>query len=296
MKPAPFDYAAPREVEEVLALLAQYGDDAKILAGGQSLGPMLNLRVVRPAVLVDINAVAALARLDAGGAWTLGALVRQCELEDHPRLGAAQPLLAAAIPHIAHRPIRNRGTVGGSLAHADPAAEWGALALALDARLEIARAGHAPRTLRAQDFFRGMLETDVAADELLASVRLPAWPPGTGFGFREFARRRGDFALAGVACRVSLDARGCCRDTRIALFGVGDRPLRGADAETALDAQLPGPVAFDAAARAAAAQIEPLDDLHASAAYRRRLVGILVREALDDALAGLRAQEIRDHG
>ena len=207
MKPAPFAYRDPDTVDEVLALLAEHGDDAKLLAGGQSLGPMLNMRVVTPAVIVDLNRVRTLATrgLSAGASFALGALVRQAELEDDPGFAASQPLAAAALPWIAHRPIRNRGTVAGSLVHADPAAEWGGIVLALDARLLVRRAGAPPRAVAAEDFFTGILETAVEPEELLAEVRLPPWPEGARWGFREFARRRGDFALAGVACRFETD-------------------------------------------------------------------------------------------
>ena len=224
MKPAPFAYRDPDTVDEVLGLLAEHGDDAKLLAGGQSLGPMLNMRVVTPAVIVDLNRVRALGArgLSAGAGFALGALVRQAELEDDPGFAASQPLAAAALPWIAHRPIRNRGTVAGSLVHADPAAEWGGIVLALDARLVVRRAGAPPRAVAAEDFFTGILETAVEPEELLAEVRLPPWPEGARWGFREFARRRGDFALAGVACRFETDgAGGGCRSVRIGLFGVG---------------------------------------------------------------------------
>ena len=286
MKPAPFAYRDPDTVEEVLELLAEHGDDAKLLAGGQSLGPMLNMRVVTPAVIVDLNRVRALAArgLSAGAGFALGALVRQAELEDDPGFAASQPLAAAALPWIAHRPIRNRGTVAGSLVHADPAAEWGGIVLALDARLLVRRAGAPPRAVAAEDFFTGILETAVEPEELLAEVRLPPWPEGARWGFREFARRRGDFALAGVACRFEVDgAGGGCRSVRIGLIGVGDTAVRAQRAETVLEGEAPGPEVFAAAAAAARGEVEPLDDVHASAGYRRHLVEVLVEDALTEA-------------
>ena len=285
MKPAPFVYRDPDTVDEVLALLAEHGDDAKVLAGGQSLGPMLNMRVVTPAVIVDLNRVKALTArgLSAGAGFALGALVRQAELEDDPGFAESQPLAAAALPWIAHRPIRNRGTVAGSLVHADPAAEWGGIVLALDARLVVRRAGAPPRTVAAEEFFTGILETAVEPEELLTEVRLPPLPEGTRWGFREFARRRGDFALAGVACRFAVGDGGGCRLVRIGLFGVGDTPVRARRAEAVLEGEAPGPEAFAAAAAAVRGEVEPLDDGHASAAYRRHLAAVLVEDALVDA-------------
>ena len=288
MKPAPFAYRDPDTVDEVLALLAEHGDDAKLLAGGQSLGPMLNMRVVTPAVIVDLNRVRVLAArgFSAGAGFALGALVRQAELEDDSGFAASQPLAAAALPWIAHRPIRNRGTVAGSLVHADPAAEWGGIVLALDARLVVRRAGAPPRVVAAEDFFTGILETAVEPEDLLAEVRLPPWPEGARWGFREFARRRGDFALAGVACRFEVDgAGGGCRSVRIGLIGVGDTAVRARRAEAVLEGGPPGPEAFAAAAAVARGEVDPLDDGHASAGYRRHLVEVLVEDALADAWA-----------
>lgn len=266
-------------------MLAKHGDDAKILAGGQTLGPMLNLRMATPSIIIDINRVAGLDHRRAGDGLVLGTLTRQSVLEDDTELASRQPLVAATIPFIAHRPIRNRGTIGGSLVHADPAAEWGALALALDAELVVAHHRRRSRAIPAADFFTGMLETATGADELLEEVRLPRWPVGCGWSFREFARRRGDFAIVGVACRIGVDHTGHCVDTRLALIGVGDRPLRAMAAEATLAGQEPGAELFDAAAHEAAAEVQPHSDLHASDGYRRRLVRVLVREALIEAAA-----------
>ncbi len=288
MKPAPFAYRDPDTVEEVLELLAEHGDDAKLLAGGQSLGPMLNMRVVSPAVVIDLNRVRALAACASpatDGGFAIGALVRQAALEDDPGFTASQPLAAAALPWIAHRPIRNRGTVAGSLVHADPAAEWGGIVLALDARLQVRRAGAPLRTVAAEDFFTGILETAVEAEELLAEIRLPPWPRGTRWGFREFARRRGDFALAGVACRFEVNGAGGCRSVRIGLIGVGDTAVRARRAETMLEGEAPGPEVFAAVAAAVRDEVDPLDDGHASARYRRHLVGVIVEDALAEAWA-----------
>ena len=285
MKPAPFAYRDPESVDEVLALLAEHGDDAKLLAGGQSLGPMLNMRVVSPEIVVDLNRVKGLNRrgTSADGGFAVGALVRQAELEDDPAFAAAQPLAAAALPWIAHRPIRNRGTVAGSLVHADPAAEWGGIVLALDARLAIRRAGAAPREVAAEDFFTGILETAVEPEELLAEIQLPPWPQGARWGFREFARRRGDFALAGVACRFEVDGAGRCRSVRIGLVGVGDTAVRARLAESVLEGEPPGEELFADASAAVRKEVAPLDDGHASAAYRGHLAGVVVADALAEA-------------
>ena len=292
MKPAAFDYIAPREVEHVLALLAQYGDDAKLLAGGQSLGPMLNLRIVTPAVIIDINRVAELHHYDTRSGLILGSGVRQSTLEDDAQLAITQPLVAAVIPHIAHRPIRNRGTVGGSLAHADPAAEWGALVLALDGELLIAHHTRAVRRVHATEFFTGMLTTSLRADELLLQVRLPPWPQTMGHGFAEVARRHGDFALVAVACRLAVDAAGRCTAVRLALNGADDRPMRALRAESMLDGEVPQTPLFEAAAAIAAQDSQPLSDLHASAVYRRRLLRIVVLEVLQQALSRALSQTL----
>ncbi|NIR60337.1 MAG: xanthine dehydrogenase family protein subunit M [Gammaproteobacteria bacterium] len=289
MKPAPFAYAAPASLEEALELLVQYGEDAKIIAGGQTLGPLLNMRLVTPAILVDLNRVAELAYLRRdGGALAVGALTRQSALEDDVALATQQPLVAAAIPFVAHRAIRNRGTVGGSLAHADPAAEWGGLVAALEVELVIQRAGSAPRTLAAADFFQGVLTTALEPEELLVEIRIPPWPEDAGWSFRELARRHGDFALAGVALRLSVDAQGRCRCARVAILGVGDGPVRATEAEGMLDGQAVGEETFRAAAECASKEVEPQSDVHASAAFRRHLTRVLVEDALAEAAARAR--------
>jgi len=284
MKPAAFDYIAPSSLEQALELLARYGEDAKIIAGGQTLGPMLNMRMLTPGVLVDINALPELQGYRAGGGGlTLGALTRQSSLEDDAGLARVQPLVAAAIPHIAHRAIRNRGTVGGSLAHADPAAEWGALVQALDGEMIVAGHGVEQRTIAADAFFDGLLTTAIEADELLVGVRLPPWRAGSGWSFREFSRRHGDFALAGVACRLVLDASGRCTEAALGLIGLGDRPLRARAAEALMIGEPGGGELYRAGAARAAQALDPLDDIHASAAFRRHLARVLVEDALTEA-------------
>jgi aerobic carbon-monoxide dehydrogenase medium subunit len=271
-----FEYFDPTTREEALDLLAEYGEDAKVLAGGQSLVPLLNFRLAHPRVLVDINRVADLSAVEDG---RLGAMIRQRALE-----GCAWPLIRQALPLVGHLQIRNRGTLGGSLAHADPSAELPAVMVALDASFRVQRkAGE--RSLAAEEFFVGQLSTALEPDELLVEVELPPWPERTGSSLQEVAMRRGDFALAGVASMLSLDADGRISGARIVPFGVGDRPVRQGEAEAALLGNLPGEDAFAQAGRIVAERVEPWDDIHASAGYRKRLSGALTERALAAALA-----------
>ena len=285
MKPAPFAYHRPATLDEALALLAEHGGEAKPLAGGQSLIPAMNFRLARPAVLVDLNRVAELGYVRAGrDGLQIGAMTRQRAVERSDAVRSAAPLLAEAMPFIAHPQIRNRGTVGGSLAHADPAAELPAVMLALEARFR-ARGPQGERWIPAGEFFTGILETALGPDELLLEVVVPKSPARTGYAFAELARRRGDYALVGVAARVTLDRRGRCQAARITLFSVGDGPVLAAAAAAMLDGQEPGPEAMRAAADAAAQRdIDPPSDIHASAAYRRRLAAVLTRRALARAV------------
>jgi aerobic carbon-monoxide dehydrogenase medium subunit len=225
MKPASFDYHRPDTLDEALAILAEAGEDAKPLAGGQSLVPAMNFRLARPAILVDLNRLAPLAHIteDADGGLRIGAMTRQRAAERSAAVASKAPLLHQAMPWIAHPQIRNRGTVGGSLAHADPAAELPAVMAALDARFVLqSRSGG--RTVSAQSFFKGLLTTDIAAGELLTEVQIPPMPAGAGTAFLELARRHGDFALVGVAVLVVLDRSGVCAAARIVLLSVGDGP------------------------------------------------------------------------
>ena len=284
MKPAPFEYFDPDSLDEALDLLNQYGDEAKVLAGGQSLGPLLNMRLSVPEVIIDLNRVTALNYQREEDEWlALGAMTRQSTLEDDATLPDRQPLLAASIPYIGHRAIRNRGTVGGSVAHADPAAEWPALVMALDGLMVMRRAGR-ERELAADDFFLGALTTTLAAEELLVEVRLPPWPAGTGWAFIEFSRRHGDFALLGVAVRLRVDETGRCTDARLAVIGGGPTPLRTRQAEAMLAGEVASEGLFSAVAQQASREIEPDSDLHASADYRRHLATVLVSRALDHAV------------
>ena len=288
MKPPPFDYVAPRSLDEAVAALAEHGDEAKVMAGGQSLVPLLAFRLARPSVVVDVNRVAGLdgARLE-GDTLELGALTRQRDVELLPGLRERCPMVVEAVEQIGHVAIRNRGTVGGSLAHADPAAEWTALALALDAELDL----HGPggtRTLPARDFLISYFTTALQPDEVLTRIRLHVPNGRTGSCFLELARRHGDFAIAGVGALVSLGADGTVVDARVALIGVGERAVRADAAERVLRGAEPtGDVVAEAAA-AVDGEIEPNGDIHASADYRRHVAGVLVRRALETAVARAR--------
>jgi CO/xanthine dehydrogenase FAD-binding subunit len=281
MKPAPFEYFRPRAVDEALALLAEHAGDAKPLAGGQSLIPAMNFRLATPAVLVDLNALSDLAyiRSDEQGV-RIGGMTRQRAVERSAIVAREAPLVAETMPFIAHPAIRNRGTIGGSLAHADPAAELPAVMLALNARFALRSAGGS-RSVSADDFFTGLFSTAVEPGELLTEITIRRAGRRTGFAFQEISRRHGDFALVGVAASVTLDEAGYCSGARIALLSVGDRPVLAGQAAKALAGQTPSPDAIRAAANAAAStDIEPSSDIHASAKYRRALASVLTRRAL----------------
>ena len=292
MKPPNFDYARAESVDEAVSILARHVGGAKLLAGGQSLVPLLNFRLVRPALLVDINRVPSLAGIDEGdGALRIGALARHRQLEVSETVRARFPVLRAAVRHVAHLAIRNRGTLGGSLAHADPAAELPMIALLLDATLEISGpAGR--RRLAAREFFRSALTTALDDAEMLTRVELPFLPSGTGWGFEEVARRAGDFALAAAAATLTL-AGGKVAGARLAVMGAHDTPLRIPAAEALLAGEPPGGKAVRAAARAARDAVEPYDDLHASADFRRHLVEVLARRALEAAGRRARGEAVR---
>ena len=282
MKLPPFDYACPESVAEAVALLAAH-EDSKPLAGGQSFVPMLAFRVASPSLVVDLRKLQVLRqiKISADGV-TLGAMVRWCDILDDASLRTAQPLLAAAVAHVAHYQIRNRGTVGGSLAHADPAAELPCIAVTCEA--EIAVTGKAAaRTIAAADFFKGPLMTALAPDEIITELRLPPWPATRRFGFQEFARRQGDFALAGAAVFYDVSDGGKARNAHIGAIGVADTPVRLTAAEKALNGNTVDEAAIAAAAAAASAEVDPADDIHAGGAYRRALIGTMVERALKSA-------------
>ncbi len=288
MKLPPFTYHRPSSLDEAVALLAELGDEAKVLAGGQSLLPVMALRIGAPPNLIDIGNLPGLDHIvaDATGS-SIGCLVRHADAEEHAALSSHAPLVSRALPYIGHRAIRNRGTVCGSLAHADPAAELPAVCLALDATL-IARSVRGERAIPAADFFTGFLDTALSDDELLTEVRFPARGERCGAGFTERSRRHGDYAIVGAAAVVGLDEAGTIDRVALTFTGVGATPVRAHDAEQGLIGQTPSPDGFAAAARAAAAALEPPGDLHGSTSYRRHLAAILAAEALGEATGSIR--------
>ena len=291
MKPQGFDYCAPRSLEEALAVLAEYGGEAKVLAGGQRLMPMLNFRLIHPKILVDLNRVPGLFGISQSPAGiAIKALTRHHSLEMSFLVASRLPVLRAGMRHVAHLAVRNRGTMAGSLCHADPAAELPALAIALDASLEVV-SPRGIRVVRAADFFLGPLSTILHDDEVVTEITLPELPGCTGWAFREFARRAGDFAIAGVVVLLQKSGSGA-RDIRVVLFGLGETAQRCAAAETLLEGQALGVAQIAQAAEAVRDTVEPTSDLHGSSDYRRHLAGGLVELALAEAWQ--RAQEISD--
>jgi len=289
VKPPPFEYHAPASLAEALDLLAQLGDEAKVLAGGQSLLPLLNLRLARPAHLIDINGLdSELGQLETwDGGLRIGALVRQRAAERAGLVRERTPLLAEALPQIGHPQIRNRGTIGGSLAHADPASELPAVAMALDAEL-VVRSAKGERVLTSDAFFVSFLTTAVQPDELLVETRWPGADAGTGTAYVEVSRRHGDFAMVGVAASLRLDPNGTVADARLAFTGAAPTPVRAHAAERGLRGQPASPASFAAAAEAAQEALDPGSDVHAPAAYRRHVAKVLTQRAL--AQASARAQ------
>jgi aerobic carbon-monoxide dehydrogenase medium subunit len=278
-----FEYHRPESVDEVLVLLAEHGDDAKVLAGGQSLLPMMALRLAAPAQLVDIGRVRELERVSCGdaGEVTLGAMVRQVTAERSSDIARRSPLVHEAVPHIAHRAIRTVGTVCGSLAHADPAAEMPAVALAAGATM-VAKSTVGTREVAADDFFLGYLHTALRPDELLAEVRFPVWSPTATGAVVEVSRRHGDYALVGLACRFEIEGA-VITGASLAFFGVGTTPVRVTEAESALTGQRLSDDLRAEAANVVSASLSPGADIHASAGYRRHLAGVLTRRALTRA-------------
>jgi aerobic carbon-monoxide dehydrogenase medium subunit len=283
MKPASFRYHAPKTVDEAVALLAQVApEDGRVLAGGQSLVPTMAFRLARPGHLVDINGIETLGRITStGGKLAIGACVRHAAFYRPVCDGPLGRLLSIVVRHIAHHPIRTRGTFCGSLVHADPASEWCLVAATLGAEL-VARNERGTRTIAAADFFGGIMTTALAEDELLTEARLPLLPPDTHVGFCEFSRRAGDFAIA-MALVTYLLERGTIAEARVGIGGAEPKPRRIAEAEAALLGRKPSPEAFAAAADAAAAAVDPMEDLNYSAAYRRDLVRTMSYRALERA-------------
>jgi len=285
MKPAPFTYIAPTSLEEALAALDQHGYDAKLLAGGQSLIPVMNFRLAQPAVIVDLNGVSELGHLqrnEAGG-LRLGAMVRQRMLELDETIAALAPLLHEAMPHVAHPQIRNRGTLGGSLAHADPAGELPVITVALEARFCLRRLG-GERWVSAEDFYQGLFMTALEPEEILVEVAIPPLPAQTGYAFLEVARRHGDYAQAGVAALVTVDGEGVCRQARLVYLNLGEIPRVAYRAAALLiDQPLSAELIAEAASQAAQEEIDPTADIHATVAYKRHLAEVLGRRALQQA-------------
>jgi CO/xanthine dehydrogenase FAD-binding subunit len=290
MKPAPFEYVRPASLDEALDVLHQRGDDAKVLAGGQSLVPMMNFRLARPAVLVDLNALGELAYIrPTNGSLALGAMTRQRTIEKSGVVRERAPLLAEATPLIGHLPIRTRGTIGGSLVHADPAAEYPVVMVALDAELALARKG-GTRRVPAAEFFDTYLSTTIGPDEILTDIFIPNTASRAGVAFVEISRRHGDFALVAAGAVVDLDDSGRIGAARIALGGVGPRPVRARDAERILVGQRPTAALLAEAAASVIPATDPPEDIHASAEYRREMSAVFTRRALTAALGKLGVQ------
>jgi carbon-monoxide dehydrogenase medium subunit len=288
VKPASFEYHAPETVADAVGLLAEHADECKPLAGGQSLVPMLALRLTRFEHIVDLNRVPELVGTTrSNGTIRIGAMTRQRAVEHDAEVASAAPLVAQAMPFIGHTQIRNRGTFGGSVAHADPASELPAVTLALGAEMEIA-SKDATRRVAAADFFEGTWTTCLADYELLVAVHVPVWEGRCGFAFDEVARRSGDFALAGVAAGVELDGKGGVQRAALGLLGMGSTPMRAPEAEQALLGRSPSAPDIDEVANLAVSGLEPTDDVHATAQYRRKVGAHLVRKTLEAALVKAR--------
>ena len=284
MKPAPFKYITATSLEQALALKAKYGDDAKFLAGGQSLIPAMNFRLARPAVLIDINGLEECSGItphEDGGA-RIGALTRYRTLQNDGSLLRGYPLFGEALPHIAHPQIRNRGTIGGNLSHADPASEMPALAVAMEAVIKVKASTH-ERRIAAADFFQGLLTTDLQPDEMLVEIELPAPKPRTGTCFSEIARRRGDFALAGAAASITVDQDGRCTHARLSLCGVGETPVDASNAAAILVGRRVDSERMDDVAEAVRRMIEPAGNVHTTPDYQRHVAGVLTQRTLATA-------------
>jgi len=291
MKPASFEYSAPDSIEAVLALLEENGFDAKILAGGQSLVPTMNFRLAFPSVLIDINRIPELSfiEMDDSQKIRIGATTRHSVLERSETIAQLAPLLSATMPHIAHPQIRNRGTIGGSLVHADPAAELPAVMLALDAKFKL-QSQSGERWVDAKDFFVELFMTAAEPEELLTEIEIPQITPNTGYAFKEVARRHGDFALAGVAATVTLDENKKCSHAKVVLLGVGNTPMEGFEAAKILQGNsFSEKLIAEAAEATSATDIEPTGDMHATPEFRTHLAKILVKQALVEAFGKVKS-------
>ena len=283
MKPAPFKYIAASSLDHALSLKAEYGDDARFLAGGQSLIPAMNFRLARPTVLIDINGLNDLAGIDRSGSEIrIGALTRYCDLERDGDFLKSCSLFADALPHIAHPQIRNRGTIGGNLSHADPASELPAIAVAMEAQMRI-KSSTGERQVAASEFFTGLLSTDIQPAEMLVDIVFPSPKPRSGACFMEVARRRGDFALAGIAAMVTLDEMRRCSEVRLALCGVGETAVDASDAAAGLIGQPCTPEAIEVVTAGVRDAIAPSGNVHASPDYQRHIAGVLAMRAIGTA-------------
>jgi len=283
VKNPPFNYHRPATLDEALGLLAEHGDEAKVLAGGQSLLPVMALRLGRPEHVIDIGAIDALKQLSVleDGGVSVGAMVRHAEAEKSPDVAQHAPLVTSALPHVGHRAIRNRGTVVGSIAHADAAAEMPAVCLALGATMQIA-SNNATRKVTADHFFQGHFSTTIEPHELLTEVQFPAWSSTAGGTVIEVSRRHGDYAMCGLACVIDAP-EGVISSAALSFFSVSSRPVRVTEAEAALVGQRAGPEVFAEAASIVSNTLSPDGDIHATAAYRRHLAGVLTRRGLAEA-------------
>lgn len=286
MKPAPFEYYAPRSVEEALDQLAELGYAGKVLAGGQSLIPTMNFRMARPSALVDLNRIPELQYIRPTGddGLAIGTMTRDSAVEHSQEVLRRFPLIGEVMPNIAHPQIRNRGTFGGAIAHADPAGQLPAISIALNANLKVLKKG-SERWVRAEEFFLGPFTTVIEPDEMLAEVLLPALPPRTGASYQQVSRQRGGYAQAAVASVVTLDEDGRCKQVRMVMISVADTPALSKAAVRILEGQKPTPEAFKEVAEAVQSEIDPGTDVHATADYRRQLVRVLVNRSLTTAFA-----------
>lgn len=289
MKPAPFKYAAPCSIEEAIALVGRYGQESRVLAGGQSLMSMMNLRIVRPSVIIDIGRVHKFSEFQIGADDILiGAMVRQSALETSINLRSAVPLLADAVHCIGHAATRSQGTIVGSLCQADPAAEIPVCAVAMNARI-LVRSQRGERTVPADEFFTGVFSTSLFDDEMVVGVIFPKIDPGSVTAFDEISRRQGDFAMVSTGCVVRLDQQGAFADVRLVFGGVGDTPVRARDAEQFLIGRMPEKSILKSAGNIAAKSLKPFDDLHATSLYRKSIAAVLTERVLERALIKTRA-------
>ena len=285
MKPAPFEYIAPNTTSEVLEVINQHGSDSKLIAGGQSLVPAMNFRLVQPMMLVDLNKLSELNYIknDANGGLLIGGMTRQRQMENSSLVRSSAPLLWETMPYIAHAQIRNRGTLGGSLAHADPAAELPVIMITLDCKIHV-KSVNSDRWVEAVDFFQGIFTTDLKDDEVILEVAVPQLPERCGWAFDEFSRRKGDFALFGVAALVVMEDDDRCNWARLVYLNAGDRPIIGYKAAEILTGQAPAEDVIEAASEAASLEINPTGDIHATVPYVRHLAKILTKRALIRAI------------